>query len=241
MKNELKMLFCSPISWLILVIFAFQVNMAFCDKLAQFLRSNVVGYSFYDMTSRTFVGYQAVFTEIQQYLYLYIPLLTMGIMSREYNSGSIKLLFSSPINNRQIILGKYFALMIYMLILISTLVFVLITVGLFYKDPDWGQLGSGILGLYLLGCAYAAIGLFMSTLTSYQVVAAMGTLAVLAVLNFIGGVGQNIALVREITYWLSISGRANEMVDGLICSEDVIYFFVVSILFLWISMQQLPQ
>lgn len=111
MKNELKMLFCSPISWLILVIFTIQVNMAFCDKLANFLRDNVVGYSFYDMTSRTFVGYQAVFTEIQQYLYLYIPLLTMGIMSREYNSGSIKLLFSSPINNRQIILGKYFALM----------------------------------------------------------------------------------------------------------------------------------
>ena len=49
MKNELKMLFCSPISWLILVIFAFQVNMAFCDKLAQFLRDNVVGYSFYDL------------------------------------------------------------------------------------------------------------------------------------------------------------------------------------------------
>ena len=213
--------------------------MAFCDKLANFLRDYVVGYSFYDMTSRTFVGYQAVFTEIQQYLYLYIPLLTMGIMSREYNSGSIKLLFSSPINNRQIILGKYFALMTYMLILIGTLVFVLTTVGLFYKDPDWGQLGSAILGLFLLGCAYAAIGLFMSTLTSYQVVAAMGTLAVLAGLNFIGGVGQNITLVREITYWVSISGRANEMIDGLICSEDVIYFFVVSILFLWISMLKL--
>lgn len=239
MKSELKMLFCSPISWLILVIFSFQVNMAFCNKLAKFLRDNVVGYSFYDMTSRTFVGYQAVFTEIQQYLYLYIPLLTMGIMSREYNSGSIKLLFSSPINNRQIILGKYFSLMVYMLLLMSTLVFVLITVGIFYKDPDWGQLGSAILGLYLLGCAYAAIGLFMSTLTSYQVVAAMGTLAVLAILNFIGGMGQDIALVREITYWLSISGRANEMVDGLICSEDVIYFLVVIILFLWISMLKL--
>ena len=239
MKSELKMLFCSPISWLILVIFSFQVNMAFCNKLAKFLRDNVVGYSFYDMTSRTFVGYQAVFTEIQQYLYLYIPLLTMGIMSREYNSGSIKLLFSSPINNRQIILGKYFSLMVYMLLLMSTLVFVLITVGIFYKDPDWGQLGSAILGLYLLGCAYAAIGLFMSTQTSYQVVAAMGTLAVLAILNFIGGMGQDIALVREITYWLSISGRANEMVDGLICSEDVIYFLVVIILFLWISMLKL--
>lgn len=239
MKNELKMMFCSPISWLILVIFVFQTNMSFCNKLAQYLRDEVIGYSLWEMTSRVFNGYEAVFTELQQYLYLYIPLLTMNIMSREYNSGSIKLLFSSPINNRQIVLGKYFALVTYMLVLLGTLVFTFIAVGLFFKDPDWGLIGSAMLGLFLLACAYAAIGLFMSTLTSYQVVAAMGTLAILAVLNFIGGIGQEIALVREITYWLSISGRANEMVEGLICSEDVIYFLVVIVLFLWISMLKL--
>ena len=61
-----------------------------------------------------------------------------------------------------------------------------------------------MLGIYLLILAYSAIGLFMSTLTAYQVVAAIGTLAVLAVLNFIGDVGQGIDFVRDITFWLSI-------------------------------------
>ena len=65
-----------------------------------------------------------------------------------------------------------------------------------------------MLGLYLLVCAYAAIGLFMSSITSYQVVAAMGTLAVLAVLNFVGDMWQDIDFVRDITYWLAINGRA---------------------------------
>lgn len=73
---------------------------------------------------------------------------------------------------------------------------------------------------------------FMSCLTSYQMVAAMGTLAVLSVLNFIGSVGQDMAFVRDVTYWLSISGRAEEFVNGLICSEDVLYFIVVVVLFL---------
>ena len=98
---------------------------------------------------------------------------------------------------------------------------------------------SGLLGLYLLTCAYIAIGLFMSSLTSYQVVAAMGTLAILAVLNFIGGVGQEIALVRDITYWLSISGRSREMINGLICSEDVLYFLIVIALFVVLTILRL--
>ena len=163
----------------------------------------------------------------------------MGIMSREYNSGSIKLLYSSPITNAQIIWGKFIALMIYAAVLMCAVVLLIVFADITVKDLDLGALASGILGLYLLACAYCAIGLYMSTLTSYQVVAAVGTLAVLAVLNFIGGVGQEIEWVREITYWLCISGRANEMVSGLICSEDVIYFIAVIALFLTLSMMKL--
>ena len=68
-----------------------------------------------------FAGWRGMFTAMQQYLYLYIPLLTMGLMSRELNSGSIKLLYSSPVTNTQIILGKYLSMMIYNLVLPSIL------------------------------------------------------------------------------------------------------------------------
>ena len=129
-------------------------------------------------------------------------------MSREYSSGSIKLLYSSPITNRQIILGKYIALMIYAAALMGAIILTIVFAGITVKDLDLGAIASGMLGLYLMACAYCAIGLYMSTITSYQVVAAMGTLAVLAVLNFIGGVGQEIEWVRDVTYWLCISGRA---------------------------------
>lgn len=238
-KTELNTLFYSPIAWLILIIFTFQASMCFSELFANQVRYQALGYSLYGVTFSLLGGMQGVFPTMLGNLYLYIPLLTMGLMSRELSSGSIKLLYSSPVTNTQIIFGKYLAMMVYGLILSAILIiyvsFSLCTV----KSMDLPAALSGVLGLYLLTCAYAAIGLFMSTLTSYQVVAAMGTLALLAVLNFIGSVGQSIELVRDITYWLSISGRASEFVDGLICSEDIIYFLVVIVLFVVLSIMKL--
>ena len=98
---------------------------------------------------------------------------------------------------------------------------------------------SGWLGLYLLMATYAAIGLFMSTLTSYQIVAALGTLTLISFLNFIGSLWQHIEGVREVMYWFSLKGRADEPIRGLICSEDILYFILVSGMFLGFSVLKL--
>ena len=238
-KTELGILFYSPIAWLILIIFTFQVSMNYTELIENTVRRQDLGYEAYNITMSWLVGTHGIIYQMLGYIYLYIPLLTMGLMSRELSSGSIKLLYSSPVTNTQIILGKYLAVVVYSLILVLILM-VYVVFGLFTVEAmDWPAVLSGVLGLFLLTCSYGAIGLFMSTLTSYQVVAAMGTLAILAVLNFVGRLGQSIDFVRDITYWLSISGRANEMVEGMICSEDVIYFLVVIGLFVTLSILKL--
>ncbi len=238
-KSELSMLFYSPVAWLILVIFTFQTSMAFSGLFSDLVVDQAIGNRLWDVTERIYTNYRGLLSQVQQYLYLYIPLLTMGLMSKERNSGSIKLLFSSPITNTQIIIGKYFAMMIYALVLIA-IILVYIIFGIFtIKDMDIPYTLSGLLGIYLLTCAYAAIGLFMSSLTSYQVVAAMCTLGVLALLNFVGQIGQDIPFLRDITYWLSIRGRSDELIGGLICSEDVLYFLIVITLFLMLSILKL--
>ena len=79
----------------------------------------------------------------------------------------------------------------------------------------------------------------MSSLTSYQVVAAMLTLAMLGALNYVKDMWQDIEFIRDITYWLSISGRAGEFVIGLICSEDLLYFVIVIVLFLTLAIIRL--
>lgn len=231
-RTELRTLFYSPIAWLILIIFTFQCSMAFSGILGDIVRNKTMGYEINNITLRIFSGWEGLFSTVQQYLYLYIPLLTMSLMSRELGSGSIKLLYSSPVTNTQIILGKYLSMMIYGLLLVGVLCIYFLVAAFSVKDFDYPVVLSGLAGIYLLICAYAAIGLFMSSLTSYQIVAAIGTLSILAFLTYVRNMWQDIAFIRDLTYWFAISGRANEFVNGLICSEDVLYFIIVVALFL---------
>jgi ABC-2 type transport system permease protein len=185
-----------------------------------------------DLTFTAFPGVSGLFAKITETLYLYIPLLSMGLMSRETSSGSIKLLLSSPVKISEIILGKYLAIVTYGFLLILILAVYSLIGAIAIKDADITLILSGLIGLFLLTCTYAAIGLFMSSLTSYQVVAAISTLAVFAVLRFVGGIGQEINFVRDLTYFLSISGRADDMLKGLITTKDVLYFIIIIVLFI---------
>ena len=236
---ELQSLFYSPVAWLILIVFTIQCSFAFTGVVDANVVRKAMGYGVGNLTLDIYAGMHGFFKTLQEYLYLYIPLLTMGLMSGELSSGSIKLLYSSPVRNSQIILGKYLSMLVYGLVLIGIICVYVIYSAFVVKQLDVSMVLTGLLGIYLLICAYAAIGLFMSSITSYQVVAAMGTLAIFALLNVIKGIGQNIDFVREITYWLSINGRCNEFVRGMICSEDLLYFLIVIVLFLTLSILRL--
>ena len=185
-KTELQTLFYSPVAWLVIVIFTFQTAMTFTNMFGGLVRNQALGYELVSVTSNVFSNpWGGVFPAIQGYLFLYIPLLTMGLMSRELSSGSINLLYSSPITNTQIILGKYLSMVVYASLLIC-IIGIYVGFGCcVIENVEWRWLLTALLGLYLLICTYAAIGLFMSSLTSYQVVAAIGTLVILTALNYV--------------------------------------------------------
>lgn len=238
-KLELSLMFYSPIAWLVIIIFFIQTGLTFTELLYKYETNQQLGRPLNVLTKILYAGEDGILAKVQDYLYLYIPLLTMGLMSKETNSGSIKLLYSSPVKIKEIILGKYLSMLVYNLllaILLSSFIFVG-TQSIAAVDVKF-VLG-GVLGVYLLMCAYAAIGLFMSTITSYQVVAAISTLAVLAFFNFIGSVGQMYDFIREITYWLSMRGRADYFVNGLIGTKDILYFLLVIFLFLILGILKL--
>jgi ABC-2 type transport system permease protein len=157
----------------------------------------------------------------------------MGLMSKEYSSGSIKLLLSSPITEFQIILGKYLSMLAYGLILILIIV-VYIVFGIFViKDVDLPLLISGIFEIYLLFCLYSAIGLFFSCITSYQIVAAIGTLVTLIIFQKLGELFQAVNFVRDITFWLST--KTHSLLNGLLRSDNIIYYILLSSMFIVFS------
>lgn len=232
-RTELQLLFYSPIAWLILIVFTIQAGIVFTGVLEGMVQFKEMGYQLDGVTLKLYTDpWGGFYTRLLGYLYFYIPMLTMGMMSREISSGSIKLLYSSPISDARIIFGKFMSIAVYAL-LMTGIVFIFTLYGAFIVDKfDFAATMPGLLGIFLLICAYGAVGLFMSSLTSYQVVAAMGTFAVFAILNYTSQLWQDVAFVRDIMYWLSIGGRTNEFIGGIVSSEDVIYFITVVGLFL---------
>lgn len=242
-KTELRSLFYSPIAWFIMIVFFIQCGLVYLGYMKGIARTQELGGQEIQLldhlTFGIFVGNGGLFSTVMQTLYLYIPLLTMNLISRETGSGTIKLLYSSPIDVREIVLGKYLAMLLYNLVL-TVLVAVFVVSGLFHiRHPETGMLMTGLLGFYLLLCAYSAIGLFMSTLSNYQVVSAIASFIMIGVLSYIGQVWQRIAFVRELTYFLSLSGRTQKLLMGLVTTKDLVYFLVIVYLFLGFSIYRL--
>lgn len=237
MKTELRVLFFSPIAWIVLVVFAFQVGIEYCEELSYQMKQGALGQG--QLSLSGMIAGRGVISAMLKNLYLYIPLLTMSLMSREFSSGSIKLLYSSPVSNIQIIGGKYLSMIVYSLILIAILMIPTIYTIFVIENPDIPMMMTAMLGLFLTVATYAAIGLFMSTITKYQVVAAVATLATLALFKSIGSMGQDYDVIRDITYWLSTSGRSETFLKGMICTKDILYFLLIIATFLSLSIIKL--
>jgi len=242
-KNELSILFCSPIAWLLAGVFLLQGAMAYIPKINGLVIQQDMGGAYTQdlsqLTNRIFSGDSGLYSSILSKIYLFMPLLTMGLVSKEVSSGTIKLLYSSPVTSGQIILGKFLSMMMYSLLMVLILAVFGILGITEIPHADIGLICSALLGIYLLICTYAAVGLFMSCLSSYQVVAAIGTFVTFAVLEYMKNLWQGIDLVRDLTYFLSISGRAQGMVEGLISTKDVIYFLLIISMFLLFSIIKL--
>jgi ABC-2 type transport system permease protein len=241
-KAELRSLFYSPIAWFLTIIFIFQSALSYTSLLEQSLTKQQLGGGYLEslgyLTNNVF-GIYGLYGDMVKKVFLYLPLLTMGLISRETGSGTIKLLYSSPIKARHIVAGKFIAMAGYSFLLVLLLAIYAGTGMVVIQSVNTAAMVSGLIGVFLLLCTYSAIGLFMSCLTTYQVVAALSTLVAFAFFNYIGNVWQDVDFVRSLTYFLSISGRTDHMIVGLISSKDVIYFLVIMAMFLAFSLFRL--
>lgn len=233
-KIELQKFFYSPIAWLVMFLLATHAGVSYMNILMFYLKSSALSDGL--VGSHTTLIYNSgamgwLSRHMLPQLYLYVPLVTMGIFSKEFSTGTIKLLYSSPISNFHIVIGKYLSTVVFSLLLTSILFVISLSGFYFIKDFDFSVVLSGLLGIFLLLCTYSAIGLFMSSLTSYQVVAAIGSFAVFFVLKLVGNLWQDVELIRGITYWLSINGRVKQLISGLITSAEISYFVLIITLF----------
>jgi ABC-2 type transport system permease protein len=234
---EFRNLFYSPIAWLILLVFYIVCGFQFVDPLVDAARiqeanlENNPAWPGFPMAVSVGIFVKSL-KNVLENLYLFIPLLTMGVINREVNAGTMKLLYSSPIRVRDIVLGKYLGLLVFSCLLL-TMVAVLFATGYFtiiHAEVKWYL--AILLAFFLLSGAFIAIGLFISSVTQYQVVAGILTFVVFFVLQGLQEVWQQYDFFRDITYFLAMTNKAEQMIGGLITTRDVLYFILIIAMFL---------
>lgn len=169
-------------------------------------------------------------------LFFFIPAITMRLLAEEKKSGTIELLLTKAVENQHLIVGKFLAaLMMVLIALFFTIPYYISisTLGNF----DHGASISGYLGLILMSAAYISIGLFTSSLTNNQIVAFLLALLIGACFHFLFGIlaGSSSGWISELFDTLSLSNHFDSISRGVIDSKDVIYFLSVTAIGLLLS------
>ncbi|MBF0227225.1 MAG: ABC transporter permease subunit [Desulfobacterales bacterium] len=224
-KKEFKDYFISPVAYIVISIFLLVTGWFFFTPF--FLYNQASLRDFFNLLPITFS--------------FIIPAITMRLFSEEVNVGSYEILLTMPVTFRDVILGKFFASVVFVIsMLVPTLAYP-ITVA-FLGQLDLGPVIGGYIGAILLGASFCAFGLFASSLTRNQIIAFIIGLVICFSLAIVDKmlVFFSSTIVGVIGY-LGAGFHFQNISKGLIDSRDVIYFFSIIFIGLYaahIAMQE---
>jgi len=244
-KKELKSYFNSFIAYAIIAIFLAVTGYLFFNLLASFsvlsfqAQANPMVAKQYNLLNINETVVRPLFGNISIVMLLMLPLLTMKLLADEKKSGTMELLLTYPVRDAEVILGKFFAcLTVFAAMLLSTISYPLLLI--YLGEPEILPMITGYAGLFLLGAAFISLGIFTSSLTENQIIAgslSVGTLFCFWLMSYSTmfvspGIGQVIS-------YLAINEHLASLAKGVVDTEDIIYFLVFTILFLFLTLRSL--
>ncbi len=172
-------------------------------------------------------------------LLLLASVLTMRLLAEEKKMGTLELLLTAPVRDSEVIMGKFLgSLGILTAMLALTFYYPLLL--MWFGDPDIGPIATGYLGLFLLGCTSLAVGLFASSLTSNQIVAAVVAGGILFALWFAGMAADLLPeAMGEVISYLSLYYHFPDFMRGVIDTRSIIYYLSITVLFLFLAIRSL--
>ena len=215
-KKELKEFFNSPTPYILFVVFLLITGWFFAAPL--FLLNQATMEEFLSIIPLLFV--------------FFLPAITMRLFSEELKMGTVEALATLPIKDSEILLGKYLTA-ISMLCANLALTFIYPLILGLLGSPDWGQILSSYLGIFLLGAAFTAIGIFASTLTKNQVISFIIGFFICFVFFLLGKITHLLpGFMGEVLNILSIDSHFEPFAKGVIYMRDLIYFVSLAAVFL---------
>jgi len=222
-EKETRSYFASPLAYVILAAFLVATGYFFSAILA-LSREATMRY---------------IFDNMGVILLLLSPILTMRLLAEEQRTGTIEVLLTGPVRDIEVILGKYFASLIFLIVMLGlTLYFPLLLTRI--GNPDPGPIIAGYVGLILFGASFMSVGLLMSSLTQNQIVAAVLTFVTLLILwtidassNLFGGSAS------AVLSYLAVASHYADFGKGVIDTKDVIYYLSLVAIGLFLATRSL--
>lgn len=172
-------------------------------------------------------------------LLLFAAVLTMRLLAEEKKLGTWELLLTAPVRDSEVVLGKFLGSLGVLLVMLALTLYYPILLWIF-GDPDSGPIATSYLGLILLGSAALSVGLFASSVTSNQIVAAVVAGGILFALWFVGFAANLVPEnIGELLSYLSLMGHFSDFTRGIIDTRGIIYYLSVVILFLFLTIRSI--
>lgn len=236
--RELRSLFLSPLAWSILGVVMLILGYLFLSQLEEYAQVQSQLALMEGAPGVTELVVAPTFASAAVILLLVVPLVTMRLVAEERRSRTVALLFSAPVSMTAIVLGKYLGVLGFLGVLLALIA--LMPLALLPAVPlDPGLLAAGLLGLALMLAAFAAAGLFMSTLTAQPTIAAVlsfGLLLLLWIIDWTGSGGEG---GGRLLAYLSLQRHYQSLLRGLFDSSDLVYYLLFILTFLVLSIRRL--
>ena len=230
-RRELHAYFGSIVAYVLLAVFLVLSG--------YFFYSDVIFFVLFGGPTIATGLWQFVFLDMRLVAMLILPLVTMRLFAEERKLGTMELLWTYPVRDSEIVLGKFLAAWLFFVaMLLPTMIGPLVFHH--FQPFDVPPVLAGYLGMLLLGSAFIACGLFVSSLTENQVVSAMVTYGIIVLFWFLTW-NEEVASY-ELMRWLlgvSLFDRFFQFSRGVIDTQDVVFFILFIAFFLFLTWQSL--
>jgi ABC-2 type transport system permease protein len=235
-QKELKILFCSPLAWVILALAQVVLAWVFLAHLDTFLQIQPQLIRMANPPGVTEMIVAPLSAMAAVVLLTATPLLTARLIAEERRNQTLTFLISAPVSISDIVLGKFLGLMIFFSAIIALVVALSVSL-LMGGSLDFGLLLSNIAGLCLISACFTALGLYISCLSSQPATAGAATLGVLLGVWVVDNVAAESTdgVFRD----LSLLARYANLNRGVIDSFDLVYFAIFTLIFLVLSIRRL--
>jgi len=246
-RKELGHYFVSPVAYVVVGVFLALCGFFFERALVFYIENSIsreIQAAQYGMPSDIDVPSQVLrsFFGLVSSLMLFItPMLTMGVYAEERKRGTMELLMTSPINEVQIVLGKYLAsLTLYAIMLLPTAGYLAFLYRHSDPRPPWGLVLAGYAGVLLVAAGLLALGSFISSLTENQIIAAVLTSGAFLGLWVLDLAARGASTVTaEVLQYLSVTDHYDDFARGVIDTSSVIYYVSLTVLFLFLTVRSI--